>query len=57
MSLENPILLEKDFEKFLSDKKRKEYEYLKVDSILSNINNSKLRLESQIEFMDQSIVE
>ncbi|WP_182117662.1 SMC family ATPase [Borrelia sp. A-FGy1] len=56
INLDDPILLEKGFEKFLSDKNKLNDEYLRVDSILSNINNSKLRLESQIEFMKQSKV-
>ncbi|UER67971.1 SMC family ATPase [Borrelia sp. BU AG58] len=53
LSLENPVLLQEEFENFLRNKKKLENEYLKLDSVLSDINNSKLKLESQIELMDQ----
>ncbi|WKC58362.1 SMC family ATPase [Borrelia sp. P9F1] len=55
VSLENPILLEKEFENFLRDRNKLENEYLEIDSILNDMNNLKLGLESQIEIMDQNI--
>ncbi|AWG43249.1 SMC family ATPase [Candidatus Borreliella tachyglossi] len=55
MNLARSNLLEKEFESFLKTKKEIEGKYLKVDLLLNNINSSKIKLESQIEFMVQTI--
>ncbi|UGQ16475.1 AAA family ATPase [Borrelia sp. RT5S] len=55
LSLKSPVSLEQEFEKILRDKNKRENEYSEIGSMLSNINNSRLRLESQIEVMDQNI--
>ncbi|BDU62487.1 nuclease SbcCD subunit C [Candidatus Borrelia fainii] len=57
ISLSKPALIEREFEKFLRSKRDIENDQVKLNSCLDNINNEKLKLESQIEMMEQTILD
>ncbi|WP_024653223.1 AAA family ATPase [Borrelia persica] len=56
INLNDPTLLEREFEKFLMSKRDIENDHVKWHLCLDNISNEKLKLESQIEFIKQTIL-
>ncbi|WP_024655077.1 SbcC/MukB-like Walker B domain-containing protein [Borrelia hispanica] len=56
INFNDPALLEEEFEKFLISQRNIENDRVKFDMCLDNINNEKLKLESQIEFIKQTIL-
>ncbi|AHH11033.1 SMC family ATPase [Borrelia coriaceae] len=56
ISLSDPDLLESEFKKILSSKRDIENDHVKLKLSLDSISNAKLKLESQIEIMRQTIL-
>ena len=56
INLSNPALLEEEFSEFLRSKAETENEHFKLNLYLDNINITKLKLETQIEFIEQTIL-
>ncbi|UPA12536.1 AAA family ATPase [Borrelia venezuelensis] len=56
ISLSEFALIEREFEKFLRSKRDIENDHIKLNLCLDNISNEKLKLESQIEIMKQTIL-
>ncbi|WP_162881953.1 AAA family ATPase [Borrelia miyamotoi] len=56
INLSNSTCLERDFAEFLRSKVKIENDHFKLNLHLNNINNIKFRLESQIEFMEQTML-
>ncbi|AJW73654.1 AAA family ATPase [Borrelia hermsii] len=56
VNLNDSALLEREFKKILRSKRDIENDHAKLNLSLENINNSKLKLASQIEFMKQTIL-
>ncbi|ACH95051.1 AAA family ATPase [Borrelia recurrentis] len=57
INFSDSTLLEEEFEKFLISQRNIENDRMKFNVCLDNINNEKLKLESQIEFIKQTILD
>ncbi|QFP41555.1 SMC family ATPase [Borrelia miyamotoi] len=56
INLSNSTCLEREFAEFLRSKVKIENDHFKLNLHLNNVNNIKFKLESQIEFMEQTML-